>query len=181
MIYLNLLCRGLLGAVFLLAFGGKVRSPAALRAFSGSLADLGWLPARLRPAAVVGLLVVEGATVLLLAWPATATATATTTAAGFAAAFALLAVFVVGVGLSIRRGERVRCLCFGADRGAMGVSDVVRNLALAAVAALGFGSSLIGGPAAAATAGGAVAAVAGGVVAGVVATHWDDLRFLLSA
>jgi hypothetical protein len=178
-IYLNLLCRGLLGAVFLLAFGGKVRSPAALRAFSRSLADLGWLPARLRPAAVVGLLVVEGATVLLLAWPATATTAAATT--GFAAAFALLAVFVVGVGLSIRRGERVRCLCFGDDRGAMGVSDVVRNLALAAVAALGFGSSLIGGPAATATAGGAVAAVAGGVVAGVVTTRWDDLRFLLSA
>ncbi|MEY9935501.1 hypothetical protein ABH926_010183 [Catenulispora sp. GP43] len=171
MIYLNLLCRGLLGAVFLIAFGGKVRSPAALRAFAGSLADLGWLSARLRPAAVVGLLVVEGATVLLVVWPGTA-------AAGFAAAFALLVVFVLGVGLSMRRGERVRCLCFGADRGPMGVSDVVRNLVLAAVAALGFGSSLAGGTA---VAGGAIAAVAGGVAAGVVATRWDDLRFLLSA
>ncbi|GAA2002961.1 MauE/DoxX family redox-associated membrane protein [Catenulispora subtropica] len=170
MVYLSLCCRGLLAAVFLLAVAGKARSRTAYTAFAASLDDLRWLPASLRRLAPPALVLTEAAIVVLLLVPDTA-------ALGSAGALALLAAFALGIGWSLRRGEEVRCLCFGADRGALDASSVVRNAVLAAGAALGLLSTLLAhDPASAA---GTALALAGGAALGAVATRWDDLHYLL--
>ncbi|MFD0637108.1 MauE/DoxX family redox-associated membrane protein [Catenulispora yoronensis] len=112
----------------------------------------------------------EAVTLVLLLVPAAA-------APGCACAFVLLAAFALGVGRSLRRGEDVRCLCFGVDNGPMDSSTVVRNTALAACAAAGFaGTALASGPASGA---GTVVALVGGAALGALVTRWDDLHYLL--
>lgn len=173
MSYVDPACRGLLAAVFLVAVVGKVRSRAAFSAFAASLADVSLLPVRLRRAAAVGVTAAEAVAAILLLTPLTEAAVA-----GFALAFALLAVFAAAVALALRRGEAIRCLCFGSDAGAMDRSHVVRNAVLAAVALTGLISSLTSTAAAAPA--GLIGAAGAGVVLGALATRWDDLRYLLS-
>lgn len=176
MSYLDPACRGLLAAVFLLAVVGKVRTRAAFAAFAGSLADVSLLPARARRAAAVAVVAAETATAVLLAVPLTAAAVA-----GFALAFGLLAGFAGAVWLSLRRGDRIRCLCFGSEAGPMDRGHVLRNSVLAAVALVGLISSLTSGAGAAPAPAGVLAAAGAGAALGALLTRWDDLRYLLSS
>jgi hypothetical protein len=171
MTFLAISTRTLLGVVFALALGGKLRSRRSFADFTASLQDLRWLPGPARAAAPLAVVAVEAMSVLLLAVPATVPF-------GFGLAFLTLAAFTASVGWSLRRGEAVRCQCFGTDSGPMGASELVRNGVLLAAAAAGLLASAAD-PAPAAPAGAAVAA-AGGALAALLVVRWDDLRFVFS-
>lgn len=173
--------RTLLGVVFALALGGKVRSRRSFADFAASLYEIRWLPAPVRSAAPVAVVAVEAASVLLVAVPATV-------AFGFGLVAATMVVFTASVGWSLRHGDTVRCQCFGADSGAMGASQIARNCLLLAAAVAGLLAVVIGG-AGGVGAGGvasvepvqAAIAVAGGALAAVLIVRWDDLRFVFSS
>lgn len=171
MMFLAMFARTLLGVVFALALAGKLRGRRSFARFAASLREIGWLPTPARAAAPFAVVAVEGVSVLLLAVPATVPA-------GFALALVTLAGFTASVGWSLRRGETVRCQCFGSDTGPMGVSQVARNCVLLAAAAAGLLASVAdrSRPAAA----GIAVAVAGGALSAVLVARWDDLRFVFS-
>lgn len=171
MTFLAISMRTLLGVVFALALGGKIRSRRSFAEFAASLQDLRWLPVPARAAAPFAVVAVEAAGIVLLAVPATVPF-------GFGLTGLTLAAFTASVGWSLRRGEAVRCQCFGTDSGPMGASQVTRNCVLLAAAVAGLLASATG-PAPAAPAGAAVAA-AGGALAAILVVRWDDLRFVFS-
>ncbi|ACU72656.1 hypothetical protein Caci_3754 [Catenulispora acidiphila DSM 44928] len=172
MTFLAISMRTLLGVVFALALGGKLRSRRSFADFAASLREIRWLPGPARAAAPIGVVAVEAVSIVLLAVPATVPF-------GFALTLLTLAVFTASVGWSLRRGERVRCQCFGTDGGPMGTWEVARNCVLSVAAAAGLLASAAG-PAAAAPAGSAVAA-AGGALAAAMIVRWDDLRYVFSS
>jgi uncharacterized membrane protein len=172
MTFLAISLRVLLGLVFALALGGKLRSRRSFADFAASLHELGWLPRPARTAAPFAVVAVEGISILLLAVPATVPF-------GFGLAFGTLAVFTASVGWSLRRGDTVRCQCFGADSGPMGGSQVARNCVLLVAAAVGLVASAAGS--ASATPVGTAVAVAGGAIAAILVVRWDDLRFVFSS
>ncbi|WP_354645353.1 MauE/DoxX family redox-associated membrane protein [Kitasatospora camelliae] len=161
-------CRALLAVVFVVAVAGKARSRASVAAFTASLADFRWLPARLRSPVAVGTLTAEAAAVVLLAVAARA---------GAAAVLALLSVFTVA---TLRAGRAADCGCFtsgraASGRAASGAGAFLGRNALLAVAAL----AVVSGPdRPVAPAPGAVAVLAGAAV-GLLVTRWDDLAYLL--
>ncbi|MBO3736969.1 MauE/DoxX family redox-associated membrane protein [Actinoplanes flavus] len=127
---LHLFCQIVLGLTFAVAVAGKVRSRAAWRAFAGSVADLGLVPAAaVRPLAVLTV-AAEAAVVAAMAVPGL-------TRPGFLLALALLAGLTGGVVAVLRAGRRVDCHCFGGTPEAYGPPHVVRNLLLLTVAGLG--------------------------------------------
>lgn len=171
MTFLAIFMRTLLGVVFALALGGKLRSRRSFTDFAASLYELRWLPGPARAAAPAAVVTVEAASIVLLAVPATVPF-------GFGLAFLTLAAFTASVGWSLRRGDTVRCQCFGTDSGPMGAWEVARNSVLLVAAAAGLLAS--GAGPAAAPAGSAVAA-GGGVLAAVLIARWDDLRYVFSS
>lgn len=170
--YLELTCRTAVWAVFLAAAVGKAH-PRALRGFVSSLASVRWLPARLATPAAVGAIAVEASAVAALSSSPTAII-------GYGLAVAALAMFTATAANAIRRGERLRCRCFGADAGPIGQSQVARNCALIAVALAGLGARVSGGlgtaewPRPVAMA----AAVASGLAIAIAFVRWDDLAYL---
>ncbi|NUR62931.1 MAG: hypothetical protein HOV87_30400 [Catenulispora sp.] len=172
MTFLAISLRTLLGVVFAVALGGKVRSRRSFADFAASLHELRWLPGPARAAAPVAVVAVEAASIVLLAVPATVPW-------GFGLTFLTLAVFTASVGWSLRRGETVRCRCFGTDSGPMGGWELARNGVLLVAAGAGLLASATG-PASGAAAGSAVAAVAGALAAALI-VRWDDLRFVFSS
>jgi uncharacterized membrane protein len=172
MTLLAICMRTLLGVVFALALGGKLRSRRSFAEFAASLHEIHWLPGPARAAAPFAVVAVEAVSILLLAVPATVPL-------GFGLAFATLAVFTASVGWSLRRGETVRCQCFGTDSGPMGASQVARNCVLLVAAAAGLLASTAGSASVAPV--GAALAAAGGALAAVLVVRWDDLRFVFSA
>ena len=115
-----------LAAVFGLAGVVKLTDRAGTRR---ALADVG-VPAPLAAPVAVGLPVVELAV-------AGALVSATAAWWGAVGALVLLLSFVAGISLMLARGRRPDCHCFGRLHAApIGRSTLVRNLALAAVAAL---------------------------------------------
>lgn len=169
MSYLELTCRGAVWAVFVAAAAGKAHR-GAFRDFVSSLTTVRWLPARLAAPAAVAVVALEGAAAIALAVPRTATI-------GYGLAVAGLAAFTATAATSLRRGERLRCHCFGADAGPIGRSQIVRNCALIAIALAGLAARLGGtagwpGPVA------ATAAVASGLAIAVAAIRWADLAYL---
>jgi hypothetical protein len=117
------LARLLLLATFLLAGVSKIGHPIGTRR---SLTQFG-LPHRLVGPAATMLPLAELMVALGLALRATVQLAA-------AAALALLAVFTATVGMSLLRGRRPDCGCFGAIRPRpIGAATIVRNVALAAI------------------------------------------------
>jgi thiol-disulfide isomerase/thioredoxin len=125
--YLGLIARCLIGAVFAASAFSKLRSGAAYRAYASWLGGLPVLPARIRSAAAPVLAGTEVAIPALIAMPWTAVV-------GLLLAAAALAAFGVGTIIAIRRGARALCHCFGPSSTPLGPRQVLRDMALCAVA-----------------------------------------------
>ncbi|MFG2332872.1 MauE/DoxX family redox-associated membrane protein [Streptomyces sp. NPDC048604] len=147
--------RVLLGCVFLVSAGGKLRRRTAFAAYLDSVAALRLLPPALAPATGVAVLAAECAVVVLLAF-------GPSVRAGLWLALGLLAVLTFAVARTVRRGVSASCRCFGGAATPFGRRHVVRNvllLAAAAAALLRPDAPIAGAPALLAAAAGAAAAV----------------------
>lgn len=122
----DIACRGMLALVFLASavakagnFGGFVAAVRQLRLVPGTM-----------PRPVARLVVAaEFGTVGLLLLPAPA--------AGFGLAVVLAVLFSVVIEVSVRRGIRVPCPCFGASGDFLNRKQLVRNALLVVVAIVG--------------------------------------------
>jgi uncharacterized membrane protein YphA (DoxX/SURF4 family) len=130
--YLELTCRALLGAVFLVSGLTKVAGRGRFPAFARSARRLGSLPRAWTLPVARAVVAAELAVVCLLASPVTAVADF-----GFVLAGGLLVVFAAAIARSLRRGEREPCRCFGPSNAPLGWRHVLRNAVLAGVALLG--------------------------------------------
>lgn len=126
MIYLLLTSQFVTAGVFVLSAYGKVREQSA---FAGSLADFHVRP-RVRVPVAAAVTTAEVAVVPLALVPATAMA-------GLALGAVLLLGFAAVIALTLRRGSRPRCRCFGQVGAPLRGAHVVRNVVLAAVATVG--------------------------------------------
>lgn len=175
MIYLLLGCCLCLAFVFGLSAASKTRR-AAFREFAESAGPLQILPTGLRSPAAVAVVAAEVALTGALLVGAGAAFTPSlrfVATAGLVLAVLLLLSFTTVIALTLRRGIRKPCKCFGATTTPLGRAHVVRNglLLAAAVAGLVAGAT---GTATAEPAGAAVAAVVG-VVGGLLIARFDDL------
>jgi hypothetical protein len=166
MSYFVIAMRVLIAGAFAVAAISKLSSTASLAAFERSLRRIGAVPASmLRPA--TGLVVTgEMVVPVLLLWPSTITI-------GFAVAAAMLAAFAIAVAVSMRRGLREPCRCFGASRASLGALHLWRNLALLASSATA--AVLHEATSATPETGRALLAIALGVVALVVLLLLEDI------
>lgn len=126
MIYLLLTSQFVTAGVFVLSAYGKVREQPA---FVRSLADF-HVPPRVRLPVAAAVTAAEIAVVPLALVPATAVA-------GLALGAALLFGFAAVIGLTLWRGRRPRCRCFGAVGAPLRGAHAVRNIVLAAIATAG--------------------------------------------
>ncbi|MFF3868805.1 MauE/DoxX family redox-associated membrane protein [Micromonospora sp. NPDC001898] len=169
--YLTIGIRFLLGTVFLVSSLSKVTGRGAFETFAASIRDLGLAPTRtVRPLAGT-VVAVEFAVWTLLAVPLPVTGVA-----GLLVAAALLLVFSAGIAVSLRRGTRTACRCFGASTVALGLPHVVRNAVLAALAAAAAPATLEPTPT---HLGGAALAAVAGTVLGLLVAAGDDIAELL--
>jgi len=170
MTYLGIGARVLIGVVFAVAFVGKVRNRKAFDEFVRSTRAMGVLPSALvRPVSVV-VVAAELLVVLALAVP-----TREAGALGFGLAAALLAAFTVGIAVSLTRGKRASCRCFGGKGTPLRAHHVGRDLALVAVALVGLLGTLASAPVDPGVA--VVTAAAGALLAGLV-VMLDDILAL---
>ncbi|MFD5557091.1 MauE/DoxX family redox-associated membrane protein [Streptomyces sp. NPDC127068] len=172
--YLALAARLLLILVFVATAVGKSRRRASFDAFVASLSALRLFPRRLSTPVAVATIAAEAVVVVLLAVPATA-------GSGFALSIALLAVFIAGILAARRGGRQVPCRCFGGSTaGPLGVPHVIRNLLLAAVAAMGLVAEALTGASVAPHPGGVVIAALAAAVAALLVVRMDDLLLALA-
>ena len=169
--YVGIGCCVLVGLVFAAAAIGKARSAAALREFAGTLVAGRLVARRWRMPVAVAVSVAEAGIAVLVAVPATGRL-------GLAAAAVLAVGFVAGIQVTVVRGARIPCVCFGSgsDR-AMGRGYQIRNLLLAGCALLGVvagGHTGVGGL----RTDGVVVAVAAGVLLAALVIRGDDLAAL---
>lgn len=165
--YLWVASRTLLGAVFLTAAVGKLRSRSAL---AESLQGLRLLPAPvLRPAALV-LVAAE------LAVPAFV-AVERTARTGLIVALGLTVMLTSGVAWALARRSPATCRCFGGAPIRLGPRHLLRNLILAAVAVVG----LLAAERPGAHPAGLVLATTGGLVLAAVLVRFDDIADLFLA
>jgi hypothetical protein len=159
--YLLLTSQLVTAGVFALAVVGKLRAP---QAFVASLADFGLQRAR-RPVAYA-VIAAEAAVVPLVLLVAPA---------GLALGALLLLAFAGTIAVTLNRGARPTCRCFGAKSAPLRGAHVARNLVLAALAVAG----LFAGEHAFAGAPLAVGAILAAVALLVLAT-FDDLVEVLA-
>lgn len=165
--YAALISRGLLGVVFAVSAGSKLRSATAFRAFASWLGALPGLPALGRPMAAV-LATAEAVTAVLLAVPWTGQA-------GLVLAAGLLALLAAGTFAVARTGVRTPCQCFGTSAAPLSARHVLRNVLLGAAAAIG---AACPGPVAAGPAA-VILCLDAGAFAALLVLFLDDLaRFL---
>ncbi|MFD0899542.1 MauE/DoxX family redox-associated membrane protein [Actinomadura sediminis] len=168
--YAALAARCAIAAIFVVAVLGKVRGRAAFAEFRRSVPGL----APGLPATATALAVVAAETAA-----AALQATARTAPAGLALAAAVLLAFAAAIHRSLRAGRPAACRCFGTGTAPLGRPHVVRNLALAAIAAGGLAAHLTApGPA---HPGGAAVAVAAAGVLTLVFVFFGELTDLLTA
>lgn len=168
MIDLELGCRALLAVVLGAAVIGKLRR-RAFESFTVSLRAFGLPAALARPSVAALLVAVEAAAAVLLV---------VAPAVGYALALALIAAFTAVLRRVVHSGQRVACWCFGASTTPVGVSHLVRNASLLAVAGLGIAAgALADGEAAALPV--RLVALACGVLAGAAIARWDDLAYVV--
>lgn len=154
--------------VFGIAFAGKARGFAE---FADSVRQMRVLPAGLAGPAAWSVLLAEGVVCGVLPLPF-----AWTGLVGFALAGLLLGAFAVGILLSLRKGTRAPCRCFGASTTPLGGRHVMRNLVLTGICIAGVVASPAGSPGL-----GAGTLLGGfcGLLIGVAVTALDDLVSLL--
>lgn len=168
--YVALGIRALIGAVFLASSIGKVTGRGAFGRFVSSVGDMRVVP-RHRARAVARTVVCAEFAV----WPALMAPVPAVVVAGFAVAAGLLVVFAAGITLSMRRGARTPCRCFGVSASPLGPRHIARNLALTVLAVIGAATVLGSGQAVPADPGGAVVAVSGGLLLGALVAVLDDV------
>lgn len=172
--YLAVGIRTLVGIVFLAAVVGKVARRDGFSAFLASVQRMRILSTW--RAGLVARVVVVGEVVicLLLAVPIRVA-----NVAGLLLASGLLVAFSLGIVVSVRRGIHAPCRCFGASTTPLGTRHVVRNIGLAAAAAVG-AVSVVGAAGPVHTEGVIVAAVAGLALGGVVIVLDDIIELFAS-
>ncbi|GAA4956868.1 small-conductance mechanosensitive channel [Nonomuraea thailandensis] len=155
----------LIGAVFAVAAFTKLRSRADLRAFASGLV---MVPERLRLAAAGAVAAGEAATAALMVIPEI----------GLVLGGIMLGAFSLVIAVTVRRGERVSCRCFGPSATPLGRLHLVRNALLLLVVAVG-GTALAfpGGPPDAA---GLAVAIPAGLAGAVVFVAFDDIAGLFT-
>lgn len=122
--WVTVAARLVLAAVFAIAGWTKARDPAGTRA---AVHEFG-VPKSAAPAVAFLLPVAELTVAILLLFEDTA-------AVGAIGAIALLAIFIVAITVSLARGERPDCHCFGQVRSEpVSRSTLARNWALIAIA-----------------------------------------------
>jgi hypothetical protein len=117
-------CQVLIAVVFAVSAFTKLRTGVAFRSFAGSLV---MVPRQARSAVAAVLAVAEAAVPLAMPVPRL----------GLALSGALLIVFSAGIAVSILRGLRVACRCFGPSQTPLGPVHLVRNALLLAAVVLG--------------------------------------------
>ncbi|WP_424891604.1 MauE/DoxX family redox-associated membrane protein [Streptomyces sp. XH2] len=157
----------LIGVVFLASSAGKVTGRRAFDRFVSSVAGMQVVPFRSARSVARTVVAAEGAVCVSLAVPVPAA-----TVVGLAIAAALLAVFTAGIALSVRRGVRTPCRCFGASQAPLGPRHIARNLTLTAAAVTGAAAVTAGGTA---TPGGVAVAVLAGLLLGGLVAALDDI------
>lgn len=168
--YVAIACRLLIAAVFIASAATKLAGPSAFGAFTQSVRTMRVLPtAWSRPVAYVVVVAEVFAAVLVLV-PLTFPAVV-----GFAIAAGLLAAFAVGITISVRRGERTPCRCFGTSTTPLGPLHVFRNIFLICGCVLGAAAILLAGPF---DWGGAAVAAVAGLVLGALVVVLDDIAAL---
>ncbi|MFI9203056.1 MauE/DoxX family redox-associated membrane protein [Streptomyces sp. NPDC053048] len=167
MAYLALGIRCLIGAVFLASSVGKTAGRGTFDRFVSSVEGMRIVPSRSARSVARWVVTAEAAVCAALVTPLPAVAIA-----GFALAAALLAAFTAGIALTMRRGVRTACRCFGTSASTLGPRHVVRNLALAAMAVTGAFAVAAGGTTAP---GGAVLAALTGLLLGGLVAVLDDI------
>ena len=166
--YVAIGCGVLLAVIFAVSAVGKARSAATFTAFADSLGDMRLVGRRWRRPVAGAVIAAEAGLVGLLAVPGGAPF-------AFAAAVALLVLFATAIAVTVRRGVRAPCLCFGARTARpLDRVHVVRNLVLAGVGGLGLVAVTVPSTGGVQPAGAALAAAAAAVVAAVV-LRLDDV------
>jgi len=166
--YVVIGCRCVLAVVFAAAVGGKLRGRAAFRLFAGSLADARLVPRRWRYPLAVSVAGAELTTLVLLVVPGWRMP-------GLVAALAVLTVLAGGIALTLHRGIRASCRCFGGTAERLGPPQLLRNVVLAMVAAAGVVLSTAASARAGQHPAGVVIALAAGAIGGLLAVRVDDL------
>jgi len=152
----SLACRVAVGTVFAASFFTKVRGRAAWLSFQSWLARLPLPYVKLKTTSLA-VAATEAIVMVLVIIPATAIE-------GLAVSAALAAVLTGGLILSLRRGSREPCHCFGSSSDPLSWQHVARNVLLLTVALAGVACSALRSTASPAS-GVAMAAFAGLAVA----------------
>ncbi|WP_329101873.1 hypothetical protein OG792_22260 [Micromonospora sp. NBC_01699] len=171
MTYLAIGCRVLIGVVFAVAVAGKLWKPTAFAGFVSSVRAMGVLPPALARPAATAVVAAELTIVLAVVGPARGAGIL-----GFGLAAALLIALTAGIAMSLARGSRAPCRCFGRSETPLGVRHVGRNIALVAVAFVGLLASLSSTPV---ELGFAVTVAVAGAVVGSLVVMLDDIITLL--
>jgi hypothetical protein len=132
----SLACRFVVGTVFAASFFTKTRSREAWLSFRSWLGRLPLPLVRLKSTPVI-FAVAEAIVIVLVITPDTATG-------GLAASATLGAILTYGLVVSLRRGSREPCHCFGSSSEPLSWAHVGRNVLLLAVAASGTACSASG-------------------------------------
>lgn len=171
--YTVIACRSALVLVFGVAVLGKVSGPRAFAEFEDMLRAMRLVPARLRrPTAVIVIGLESAVPVVLLA--------GTAVRIGFLGAAVLMALFVGGTAVVIRRRTPVSCRCFGPGGGRLGYPHLVRDGLIAAIATVGLiGAWIDPGPAE--HPGGIAVGVLAGLTAAALLVRFDELVDLFAA
>jgi hypothetical protein len=172
MIYVALVSRCVIGAIFAATAFSKLRSHAAFREFAGWLNGLPVLPPGARRAAAVMLAAAEIAVVLFVALP-------WTVIVGLVFAAVLLIALAWGVAATVHAGVSAPCQCFGRSGAPLSSRHVVRNLALIMLAVAGVVVQPAGASAAVHPAG-LVVSLGAAVVVVLVVLFMDDLAALIN-
>lgn len=172
--YLAITCRAGLVTVFLIAVAAKATDPRSFREFGGSIARMRVIPPRAATAAAAATVSAEALIVVLAATPVQAVGLA-----GCALAASLSVAFSSAIALSLRRGNRAPCRCFGRSATPLGTGHLIRNAIVLTVSVLGAVASAESGTG---TGHGAAAVVAAGagLVFGAAVAAYDEIVGLVA-
>lgn len=169
--YFAVECEFLLACMFGTSATSRVRTAEPFAGFRSAVRALDIVPRQWSAPLAVGVVIVEAAVPILFTVPRRAF--------GAAVALALVVGFTAIIVVSMIRGVRVACRCFGASKAAMGWRHVYRNLALSAAALMALAHEFILPPAQVSIAG-VIAAAGGAAVTALLLVHLDDLAVLFS-
>jgi hypothetical protein len=171
-LYLAIACRAALAIVFLVAVTAKTAGRGSFSEFTRSVAAMRVVPAPAARTVAAASVTAEALVVVLTAIPARATAVA-----GCALAALLSVTFSGAIAVSLRRGNRASCRCFGRSVTPLGIRHLARNAILLLVsvagAAAALGGSVVHPPA-------AVVAAGTGLFVGLVIAAYDEIAELLA-